>query len=98
MANSTTSDAPASVTVIVTQMPTSLTLSTPSVVLTYKPTFQVTAHLGPTYNNRKVSIYAIPAGTDAPVILLKSGTNATQPKLILVLGCVAAWRSGWWPA
>jgi hypothetical protein len=27
-----------------------------------------------------------------------SGANATQPKLILVLGCVAPRGSAWWPA
>lgn len=51
----------------------SLTLSTGKKTYTYEPTVHVTAHLGPTYTNRKVSIYAEVLGSRARR-LLKSGT------------------------
>ena len=70
--SATSTASTASQTVTVTTIPTSLTLTTPSAVLTYQPTFTVTANLGPTDTNRTVSIYAQPAG--GTKTLLKTGT------------------------
>lgn len=67
-----TAPATASQTVNVTLIPTSLTVTTGSTVYTYQPTVRVTAHLGTTYSNRTVSIYAQPFGGTKS--LLKTGT------------------------
>lgn len=71
--STTTAPATASHTVNVTRLPTSLTVTTPSTTYTYKPTVPVTAHLGTTYSNRTVSIYAQPFGSTTRT-LLKTGT------------------------
>jgi hypothetical protein len=63
----------ASQTVTVALNPTSLTITTAPAVLVYKPTITVTAHLGTTYTNRTVSIYAQPDGGGTKT-LLKTGT------------------------
>lgn len=71
--NTTTAPATASQTVNVALIPTKLTVTPGSAVYTYKPTVHVTAHLGPTYSNRTVSIYAQPIGSTTRT-LLKIGT------------------------
>jgi Carboxypeptidase regulatory-like domain len=78
--NSTTAAATASTTVNVTGLPASLTVTTKSAVFTYKPAVQVTAHLGTTHGNRKVSIYAQAVGRTART-LLKTGTVNSSGKL-----------------
>jgi hypothetical protein len=67
----------ASQTVTVTRIPTSLTLTTPSAVLAYQPTFSVTAHLGTTDTNRTVSIYAQPDGGGTATLLKTATVDAT---------------------
>jgi len=71
--SATAAPASASQTVTVTRIPTSLTLTTPKTTLVYEPTLSLTAHLGATYTNRTVSIYAQPDGGGAKT-LLKTGS------------------------
>jgi hypothetical protein len=71
--SATSAPASASQTVTVTRIPTSLKLTTPSTSLVYEPTLTLTAHLGTTYTNRSVSIYAQSAGSSTKS-LLKAGT------------------------
>jgi hypothetical protein len=78
--NSTTAAATASLQVSVSRAPTSLTLTTGSTTVTYEPTIQVVAQLGPTFKNRKVSIYAQPIGSKGKK-LLKSGTVNSSGEL-----------------
>ncbi|MGI5457108.1 choice-of-anchor D domain-containing protein [Streptomyces sp. CA-249302] len=59
-------------TVQVSRTATSLTIATDHSTYAYAKTAKITAHLGTTYNNRKVSIYAKPYGGDS--VLVKSGT------------------------
>lgn len=70
--NATTTASTASHAVTVTRARASLTLRTSHTTYTYKPVVHVTAHLGPTYRNRAVSIYARRFGTGARH-LLKAG-------------------------
>ncbi|MFC8514242.1 choice-of-anchor D domain-containing protein [Streptomyces sp. NPDC057257] len=59
-------------TVQVSRTATSLTIATDHSTYAYAKTAKITAHLGTTYNSRKVSIYAKPYGRDS--VLVKSGT------------------------
>jgi hypothetical protein len=71
--NTTTARAMAAHAVTVSRIPPSLTLKTGSTTYTYHPTIRVTAHLGTTFSNRTVSIYAKPFGSTTKE-LLKTGT------------------------
>jgi hypothetical protein len=79
--STTIAPATASHTVTVTRIPASLTVTTGSATFTYEPTIHVTAHLGPTYSDRTVSIYAQPFGGTSRVLLktgqVNSGGNLT---------------------
>jgi hypothetical protein len=70
--NATTAKASASHKVSVVLIPASLTVTTSGTAFTYEPTVSVTAHLGATYQNRTVSIYAQWFGSRAKA-LLKTG-------------------------
>ena len=57
----------------------------------------------PNFNRHKPQMVQFSGhGTADGVLMMgprdRSEPNATQPKLILVSGCVAPWCSGWWPA
>jgi hypothetical protein len=66
--------ATATTTVTVTKSPTTLTLTNNGKVYSYDTPVKFTAHLGTTYKNRTVEIYADPYGSDKPNKLVKSGT------------------------
>ena len=74
--NSTTAAATASHKVSVVRIPASLTMTTSGAVLTYEPTVRVTAHLGATYQNRTVSIYAQWFGSKARTLLKTGRVNS----------------------
>ncbi|RPF35194.1 Ig-like domain repeat protein [Streptomyces sp. TLI_185] len=61
-------------TVNVTKTTTALTLDNNGKVYAYNTQVKFTAHLGATYRNRTVEIYADPYGGDKPNKLIKSGT------------------------
>jgi hypothetical protein len=61
-------------TVAVPRTSTSLTLNNNGKVYSYGADVTFTAHLGKTYANRKVEIWANPYGSDKPNVLVKSGT------------------------
>lgn len=61
-------------TVNVTKTTTALTLDNNGRVYAYNTQVKFTAHLGTTYKNRTVEIYADPYGGDKPNKLIKSGT------------------------
>ena len=61
-------------TVNVTRTATTVTLDNNGKVYAYNTAVKFTAHLGTTYKNRTVAIYADPYGKDKPERLLKSGT------------------------
>lgn len=71
--NSTTAPTTAAHTVTVEKIPTSLKVTTGKTTFTYEPTVHVKAHLGTTYTNRTVSIYAQTFGSSTRK-LLKTGT------------------------
>ena len=75
--SATTVASSASQTVPVTLIPTSLTVTTPSTVLAYQPTVSVTAHLGTTYTNRTMSIYAQPDGGGTATLLKTATVDAS---------------------
>ncbi|MFJ3798457.1 YncE family protein [Streptomyces sp. NPDC090088] len=60
-------------TVDVTRTATTLTLGNNGKVYAYNTAVKFTAHLGTTFKNRTVAIYADPYGKDKPEKLLKSG-------------------------
>nr|WP_203690163.1 Ig-like domain repeat protein [Streptomyces sp. SID12488] len=61
-------------TVDVSRAATSLGLSNNNKTYDYAKSVKFTAHLGKTYKNRKVEIWADPHGSDRPNKLVKSGT------------------------
>ncbi|MFE5211277.1 Ig-like domain repeat protein [Streptomyces sp. NPDC056600] len=60
-------------TVVIPRSSTSLTLNNNGKVYSYGKDVTFTAHLGTTYSNRTVEIWANPYGSDKPNTLLKSG-------------------------
>ncbi|WP_448320710.1 YncE family protein [Streptomyces sp. CO7] len=60
-------------TVVIPRTSTSLTLNNNGKVYSYGKDVTFTAHLGKTYSNRTVEIWANPYGSDKPDKLLKSG-------------------------
>ncbi|SDO08160.1 hypothetical protein SAMN04487981_108168 [Streptomyces sp. cf386] len=66
--------ATASHAVTVTKTATTLTLNNNLKVYGYNSTVTFTAHLGTTYKNRTVEIWADPYGSDKPNALVKKGT------------------------
>ncbi|MFF4504735.1 YncE family protein [Streptomyces sp. NPDC001401] len=66
--------ATATSTVNVAKTTTTLTLNNNGKVYAYNSQVKFTAHLGTTYKNRTVAIYADPYGGDKPNKLVKSGT------------------------
>ena len=66
--------ATATSTVNVTKTTAALTLDNNGKVYAYNTQVKFTAHLGTTYKNRTVEIYADPYGGDKPNKLIKSGT------------------------
>jgi hypothetical protein len=66
--------ATATSTVNVTRTATTVTLNNNGKVYAYNSAVKFTAHLGTTYKNRTVAIYANPYGADKPEKLVKSGT------------------------
>jgi hypothetical protein len=70
--NATTTGATASHQVSEVKMTPALTLAADASTVRYKAAVHLTAHLGATYSNRTVSIYAKPAGSSYPT-LLKTG-------------------------
>jgi len=79
--STTIAPATASHTVSVTRIPTSLRVTTGSTTFTYEATIHVTAHLGTTYTNRTVSIYAQRFGSRSRALVktgrVNSGGNLT---------------------
>ncbi|MFF3617537.1 Ig-like domain repeat protein [Streptomyces sp. NPDC002580] len=72
-------------TVEVSRATTSLTLNNNGKVYAYGADVTFTAHLGTTYKNRKVEIWADPFGSDKPNTLVKSGTVNSSGNLSVVL-------------
>lgn len=66
--------ATASRAVTVTKTATTLTLNNNLKVYGYNSTVAFTAHLGTTYRNRTVEIWADPYGADKPAVLVRKGT------------------------
>ena len=77
--------ATATATVNVTRTATALTLSNNGKVYAYNTPVKFTAHLGTTYKNRTVEIYADPYGSDKPNKLVKSGTVDSSGNLSATL-------------
>jgi YVTN family beta-propeller protein len=63
-------------TVTVTRISTGLTLSTGGADFNYEPTIHVTAHLGTTYTNRVVAIYAQWLGSSKGILIAKGKVNS----------------------
>ncbi|MGY0017486.1 WD40 repeat domain-containing protein [Streptomyces sp. YJ-C3] len=72
-------------TVEVSRSSTALTLNKNKSVYEYGSDVTFTAHLGTTYKNRKVEIYANPYGSDKPNKLVKSGTVNSSGNLSVTL-------------
>ncbi|MET9890978.1 Ig-like domain repeat protein [Streptomyces sp. NPDC006465] len=72
-------------TVEVSRATTTLTLNNNGKVYAYGADVNFTAHLGTTYKNRKVEIWANPFGSDKPNTLVKSGTVNSSGNLSVVL-------------
>lgn len=72
-------------TVTVSRAKTTLTLNNNGKVYAYGKDVKFTAHLGTTYKNRKVEIYADPFGSDKPKKLVKSGTVNSNGNLSVTL-------------
>jgi hypothetical protein len=72
-------------TVEVSRATTTLTLNNNGKVYAYGADVNFTAHLGTTYKNRKVEIWADPFGSDKPNTLVKSGTVNSSGNLSAVL-------------
>ncbi|MGV9449911.1 YncE family protein [Streptomyces sp. NPDC003635] len=62
-----------------------LTLNNNGKVYSYGADVKFTAHLGTTYKNRKVEIWANPYGSDKPNTLVKSGTVNSDGNLSVVV-------------
>ncbi|MFC3573557.1 Ig-like domain repeat protein [Streptomyces yaanensis] len=77
--------ATASAKVEVSRAATSLTLNNNGKLYNYGADVTFTAHLGTTYKNRKVAIYADPFGADKPKKLVKSGTVNSSGNLSVTL-------------
>ncbi|MFJ9039667.1 WD40 repeat domain-containing protein [Streptomyces sp. NPDC102406] len=74
-----------SASVEVSRTATTLTLDKNKKVYEYGSDVSFTAHLGTTYKNRKVEIYADPYGGDKPKKLVKSGTVNAAGNLSVTL-------------
>ncbi|MET8291190.1 Ig-like domain repeat protein [Streptomyces sp. NPDC005132] len=77
--------ATATSTVNVTRTAATVTLNNNRKVYAYNSAVKFTAHLGTTYKNRTVAIYADPYGADKPEKLLKSGTVDSSGNLSVTL-------------
>lgn len=77
--------ATATSTVNVTRTATTLTLDNNGKVYAYNSAVKFTAHLGTTYKNRTVAVYANPYGADKPEQLVKSGTVDSYGNLSVTL-------------
>jgi hypothetical protein len=77
--------ATATSTVNVTRTATAVTLTNNGKVYAYNSAVKFTAHLGTTYKNRTVAIYANPYGADKPEKLVKSGTVDSSGNLSVTL-------------
>lgn len=77
--------ATASDTVEVSRATPALTLNNNGKVYSYGADVKFTAHLGSTYKNRKVEIWADPFGSDKPNKLVKSGTVNASGNLSVTL-------------
>lgn len=77
--------ATASDTVAVSRATPTLTLNNNGKVYDYGKSVTFTAHLGTTYKNRKVEIWANPYGADKPDTLVKAGTVNSSGNLSLTL-------------
>jgi len=77
--------ATATSTVNVTRTATTLTLNNNGKVYAYGSDVKFTAHLGTTYKNRTVEIWANPYGSDKPDKLVKSGTVDSYGNLSVTL-------------
>ncbi|MFG3494719.1 Ig-like domain repeat protein [Streptomyces sp. NPDC047928] len=75
----------AAVAVQVSRLATSLTLNRNASVWAYGADVSFTAHLGTTYKNRVVEIWADPYGADKPKRLVKRGTVNSSGNLSVVL-------------
>jgi hypothetical protein len=76
--NGSTTIAPATAShiVTVTRIPTSLTVTTSPTTFIFEPTIHVTAHLGTTYTDRTVAIYAQRFGSRSRVLLKVGRVNS----------------------
>ncbi|MER5912386.1 Ig-like domain repeat protein [Streptomyces sp. NPDC001982] len=72
-------------TVDVSRAKPTLTLNNNGKVYSYGADVKFTAHLGTTYKNRKVEIWADPFGSDKPNTLVKSGTVNSSGNLSVTL-------------
>ncbi|MFJ5530232.1 YncE family protein [Streptomyces sp. NPDC093261] len=77
--------ATASDKVAVSRAATTLSLNNNGKLYDYGADVKFTAHLGTTYKNRKVEIYADPFGSDKPRKLVKSGTVNSGGNLTVTL-------------
>ncbi|MGW1157441.1 Ig-like domain repeat protein [Streptomyces sp. NPDC002513] len=77
--------ASASDKVAVSRAATTLSLNNNGKLYDYGADVNFTAHLGTTYKNRKVEIYADPFGADKPKRLVKSGTVNSSGNLSVTL-------------
>ncbi|MFG1805151.1 YncE family protein [Streptomyces sp. NPDC049040] len=75
----------ASDTVAVSRVTPALTLNNNGSVYSYGKSVVFTAHLGTTYTNRTVEIWADPYGTDRPNVLLRSGKVDSHGNLSVAL-------------
>ncbi|WP_329177429.1 YncE family protein [Streptomyces sp. NBC_01477] len=78
--------ATASDTVAVSRAATALTLNNNGKLYDYGKSVVFTAHVGTTYTNRTVEIWADPYGADRPNVLLKSGKVNSSGNLSVSLG------------
>ncbi|MFJ6832395.1 YncE family protein [Streptomyces sp. NPDC091209] len=77
--------ATATTTVNVTRTATTVTLDNNGKAYAYDSAVKFTAHLGTTYKNRTVAIYADPYGADKPEKLVRSGTVDSSGNLSVTL-------------
>ncbi|MFG3289532.1 YncE family protein [Streptomyces sp. NPDC048179] len=75
----------ASDSVTVSRATPALTLNNNGKVYDYGKSVTFTAHLGTTYKNRRVEIWADPYGSDKPSTLVKSGTVSSAGNLSVTL-------------
>ncbi|MFE0254359.1 YncE family protein [Streptomyces sp. NPDC059010] len=83
--DTTHTTATASDTVAVSRATPTLTLSNNGKVYDYGKSVTFTAHLGTTYKNRTVKIWANPYGADKPDTLVKSGTVNSSGNISVTL-------------